>query len=107
MLVWHDSNTDRTKILEYEHEFEHKWGAYSSPGAGRGVVTVFLGPRPTPPRLMHAILKVKGVIQVMSDTLDGKGFFLISVEDPRYWNQLKANIQIALLEEETREDEWE
>lgn len=95
-MIWYDSNTIRTKVLQVKHGLDH-WVVYHPPRAGRGAVTVLEGSRSNPPKPILEILKVQHVIQVVSDTMDGKDYFLISVEDPRYWNQIKADVQAVVL----------
>ena len=102
-MIWYDTNSLTVKILQVKHGLD-RWVTYRSPQAGRGVVQVREGPQPTPPKPIYEILKVSAVIQVISDSMDGQDYFVIGVEDPKFWDQVKADVQGVVLQELPRED---
>lgn len=102
-MDWHHTNSLETKILQAKHGL-NRWDVYHSPAAGLGVVNVLEGPLPQPPRLIHNLLRVEGVTRVISDTLADQDYFLITISDPKFWDQVKADIQGVILHDRQRED---
>jgi hypothetical protein len=101
---WHDTQNLETKILQVTHGLP-RWVVYSSPYSGQGVVRVIEGPSPKPPKLIAELLKLEWVIQVIAERLDDSDdYLLVSVQDPRYWDQIKADVQQVVLMHGTPED---
>jgi hypothetical protein len=101
---WHDTQNLETKILQVAHGLD-EWIVYSPPGSGQGVVRVIKGPTPKPPKLIHALLRIEWVIQIITDRLcDNDDYIFVSVQDPRYWDQIKADVQQVVLTHQTLKD---
>lgn len=98
-MDWHGTNKLETKILQADHGLDH-WDVYHSPGAGQGVVQVLFGQTPNPPPVIDQILRVHAVIRVITDKLKTTDYFLITITDPKFWNQVKADIQGIIIREQ-------
>jgi hypothetical protein len=93
---WYDSQALGMKILQVPHGLP-RWVVYSSPFTGHGLVQVLEGTSQKPPPLLAGLLKVNRVVQVIADTMDGSEYLLVSVEDHKYWDQVKSDVQQAIL----------
>lgn len=101
-MEWHETNSLETKLLQVPHSLA-RWDVYHSPKAGRGVFRVLTGPLPTPPPLIASMLRVHAVVRVVSDILKDQGYFLIIVSDPKFWDQVKADIQGVIVRDQQQE----
>lgn len=92
---WFDSKTLYTKVLAVPHGIG-KWDVMHPVGAGRGVITVVEGPSAVAPPMIAAMLKVDGVWRVISEQADDGDYFIITVNRPRDWSNIKAEVEAAL-----------
>lgn len=96
--VWHDSKILYTKLVFVEHNLQHDWCVVSPVGAGNGITTVETGPSSRPPPIIADMLKVHGVWKVISTNKpeDHGQYFIIIASEPKYWSNIKAEIEAAL-----------
>jgi len=101
-MEWHNTNHLETTILQAGHGLGH-WDVYHSPGAGQGVVQVLFGQTPNPPPVIDQILRVHAVTRVITDKLKKTDYYLITITDPRFWDQVKADVQGIIVREQQQE----
>lgn len=97
--VWYDSKSLYTKILMVEHGLKEDWSVVHPFGSGNGVNTVETGSSSKPPPMIADMLKVHGVWKVISaDKLPEEGgqHFIIIASEPKYWSNIKAEVEAAL-----------
>lgn len=92
---WFDSRTLYTKVLAVKHGLG-TWDVMHPVGAGRGVITVVDGPSATAPPMIAAMLKVDFVWRVKSVPDNTGDYFIITVDKPRHWSNVKAEVEAAL-----------
>lgn len=93
---WFDSNSLYSKVLAVEHGLGVEWDVMHPVGAGRGVITVVKGPSATAPPMIAAMLKVDNVWRVISCPDETGDYFIITVDTPKHWSNIKAEVEAAL-----------
>jgi hypothetical protein len=87
----HDAGGAYTKMFQVVHPWPVAAGRHA-PGTGKGVM-IYDGPAGTVREVIAAVLKVD---QVMFYVGTGPGCFIVSITEPRRWDELIGQIQSTI-----------